>query len=57
MLECIGRVAEVKYVETNGLSLAEKMGLVMDELFALVGFERKAVGAQAEEESASDDDY
>ena len=56
-LELIGRVAELKYRETSGLGLHEKIEFLLDMVFELVDFARVAVNINVEEESVSDDEY
>lgn len=56
-LECICRAADVRYAELIGISLAEKIEYMLDELFKLIGFKRLDVNIEAEEQSVSDDEY
>ncbi len=39
-LELIGRVAEIKYRETSGLPLVQKIEFVLDALLPVIGAER-----------------
>jgi hypothetical protein len=43
-LEVIARVAEARYIETTGLGLDKKIEFILDELFKVVGVQRKEVG-------------
>ena len=59
LLEMIGRMAHIKYA---GTSLDEeplhiRMEYILDELFKLIGANRKEVPIEEESESDSDDDY
>lgn len=56
-LELIGRVAELKYRDTSGLGLNEKIEFMLDILFPLIDVTRIAVNINIEDESASDDEY
>jgi hypothetical protein len=57
LLELIGRVADCKYKETNGIPLENKIEFVLDILFEVVNFERKELQVEVDEESSSDSDY
>lgn len=57
MMELIGRVAECKYKETSGLPLQTKIEFLLDILFEVIGFDRKELGGQIEQESCSDCEY
>jgi len=58
-LECIGRVADVRYRETNGLSLARKIEYILDGLFLTIHFTRREVPSSVTDEvaSCSDEEY
>ena len=56
-LELIGRIAELKYRETSGLGLHEKIEFLLDMVFELIEFTRVPVNINIEEESVSDDEY
>ena len=56
-LEFIGRLAHMKYKNDIDLNLVQKMEIVLDEVFAGFGLERKEVIEVIEEHSESDPDY
>lgn len=56
-MEMIGRIAELKYRDTTGLGLSDKVEFLLDVLFTLIDFSRVEVQINLEEESASDDEY
>ena len=53
----ICRVADTKYKATTGLSSAQKLGLLLDDLFVVVNFQRRDANFTVEEISESDDEY
>ena len=55
----VGRAAKIKYLNTDYEEepLARKVEMILDLLFPLVNFKRREVIRDAEDESASDDDY
>ena len=56
LLEMIARVADFKFAD-SGSSLTEKLELLLDELFPFVGFQRRPVLIDVDENSESDDEY
>ena len=57
MCEMICRVADTKFKASTMLTFAQKIELLLDELFAVTGFTRKEVNVTQEEQSESDDEY
>ena len=59
LYEMVGRAAKIKYLNTDYEEepLARKVEMILDLLFPLVNFKRREVIRDAEDESASDDDY
>lgn len=57
LMEMICRVADAKFKSTPGLTLVQKIELILDELFVLTGYTRKEVSITQEELSESDDEY
>ncbi len=57
MCEMICRVADTKFKAATGLTFAQKIELLLDELFVVTGYTRKDVNVQQEEQSESDDEY
>ena len=59
-LELIGRVADIKFKNTGemeGISLAQKIENILEELFPAFGLTKNEVNFVQEENSESDDDY
>ena len=56
MCEMICRCAESKF-KGAGLTHAQQIEVILDELFTLTGYTRREVNVQHEELSESDDDY
>lgn len=58
-LEMICRVALFKFKESDyeNLELHQKVEFILDDVLALVGFQRMAADVQIEEISESDEDY
>jgi hypothetical protein len=59
LLELIGRVAELKYRDTEqaSLPLVKRIEYVLDDTLALIEVKRKEVHIQVDDESESDDEY
>ena len=59
LIEMIGRAARVKFMHTDVEEepLARRIEMILDLLFPLIKFRRREVAAEADSESASDDDY
>ena len=54
--ELICRCADSKF-QGSGLSNAQMVEVMLDELFTVTGFQRREVSVQREEQSESDDEY
>ena len=56
-MDLIGRVADRKYKNTNGLKLGSKIDFVLQNLFIVIGFQGSYTLQEEEEPSESDDEY
>lgn len=57
LCEMICRVADTKFKASTTLTLAQKIELLLDELFVVINYTRKEVNVTQEEQSESDDEY
>ena len=53
----ICRGADTKFKASTTLTLAQKIELLLDELFVVINYTRKEVNVTQEEQSESDDEY
>ena len=57
MCEALGRVADYKYRSQTSLTIAQKIELLLDDVFTFINWKRKEVSQEIEEVSESDDEY
>ena len=57
LCEMICRIADTKFKAATTLTFAQKLEVLLDELFVITGYTRKPVNYTQEEQSESDDEY